>query len=144
MAADDPAVSSWQHFDHDADIGIHGSGHSLAEAFEQVALGLTAIVTTAPVGDEVQVNVSCEAPDYELLLVDWLNALIYEMATRAMLFGTFRVHIEDHRLTAEALGEAVDPARHQPAVEVKGATLTGVDVHADADGVWHARCVVDV
>lgn len=143
MAADDPAVS-WQHFDHDADIGILGSGRTLAEAFEQVALGLTAIVTTAPVGDEVQVNVACEAPDDELLLVDWLNALIYEMATRAMLFGRFRVRIEDHRLTAEALGEPVDPARHRPAVEVKGATLTGLDVHADSDGVWHARCVVDV
>jgi tRNA nucleotidyltransferase (CCA-adding enzyme) len=32
------------------------------------------------------VEVSCEAPDDELLLVDWLNALVYEMAMRQVLF----------------------------------------------------------
>ena len=29
----------WRHFDHQADIGIHGSGPSLAVAFEQAGLG---------------------------------------------------------------------------------------------------------
>ena len=31
------------------------------------------------------VEIACEAPDDELLLVDWLNALVYEMAARKML-----------------------------------------------------------
>ncbi len=35
-----------------------------------------------------------------LLLIDWLNALVYEMATRRMLFGAFVVTIEDSRLHA--------------------------------------------
>jgi SHS2 domain-containing protein len=37
----------------------------------------------------------------------------------------------------------VDPVRHQPAVEVKGATCTGLSVTCE-NGLWHARCVVDV
>jgi tRNA nucleotidyltransferase (CCA-adding enzyme) len=37
------------------------------------------------------VAVVVEAPDLEILLVDWLNAVIYEMATRRMLFRDFRV-----------------------------------------------------
>ncbi len=125
-------------------MGILGTGATPAEAFEQVALGMTAIVTYQPIGRELHVTVACEAPDLELLLVDWLNALVYEMATRQALFGAFAVTIDDHRLTGEAWGEPVDRLRHQPTVEVKGATLTGVDVHPDDHGVWHARCVVDV
>jgi SHS2 domain-containing protein len=37
-----------------------------------------------------EVRISCSAPDDELLLVDWLNALIYEMALRKMLFGRLK------------------------------------------------------
>ncbi|MGZ8214251.1 MAG: archease, partial [Methylosarcina sp.] len=35
----------WEHFDHDADIGIRGIAPTLAEAFEQAAIALTAVVT---------------------------------------------------------------------------------------------------
>ena len=48
------------------------------------------------------------------------------------------------RLTGRAHGEEVDVARHQPAVEVKGATLTELDVAEDGPDAWRAQCVVDV
>ena len=59
-----------------------------------------------PVGvrAEESVVIHCEAPDDALLLVDWLNALIYEMATRRMLFGTWHVELDDHSLTARVSG----------------------------------------
>jgi SHS2 domain-containing protein len=41
-------------------------------------------------------------------------------------------------------GEPVDVARHTPAVEVKGATLTELAVRQEADGTWVAQCVLDV
>jgi tRNA nucleotidyltransferase (CCA-adding enzyme) len=66
------------------------------------------------------VTIARQAPDDELLLVDWLNALVYEMATRKMLFGRFEVHFNDHSLHATAWGESVEVTRHRPAVEVKG------------------------
>lgn len=89
-------------------------------------------------------RIECAAPDHELLLVDWLNALIYEMATRHLLFARFEVDIEGGRLTAFARGEPVDAARHQPAAEVKGATFCELAVRKLADGRWLAQCVVDV
>ena len=46
-------------------------------------------------------------------------------------------------LSGEAWGEAIDPGRHRPAVEVKGATLTALRV-ACAGGRWTAQTVVDV
>ena len=89
------------------------------------------------------VPVFCEAPNDELLLVEWLNALVYEMAVRAMVFGDFSIEIDGRTLRGTAYGEAVDIDRHEPAVEIKGATLTALHVGQDADG-WHAQCVVDV
>ena len=115
----------WEHFEHDADIGVRGIAPSLAEAFEQTALAMTAVITDLDcVAADIDVAIACAASDKEILLVDWLNSLIYEMAIRKMLFRRFKVTIEDEKLTATASGEAIDIRKHQPAVEVKGATYT--------------------
>jgi len=135
----------WEHFPHGADIGVRGIGASREEAFEQAALALTAVITDLHlVAPREEIEVSCEAPDDELLLVDWLNALVYEMATRKMLFGCFTVRIEGQQLHAKAWGEPIAVDTHQPAVEVKGATYTELRVTHEMQGVWIAQCVVDV
>ena len=135
----------WEHFPHDADIGVRGIGATRGEAFEQAALALTAVVADpAGIAGHEPVEVRREASDDELLLADWLNALIYEMATRKLLFGRFSVRLDDHRLEATAWGEPLDRARHHPAVEVKGATYTALSVARREDGTWVAQCVVDV
>lgn len=135
----------WQHFAHDADIGVRGIAASLSGAFEQAALAMTAAITDPEtVAEQQQVDVVCEAPDMELLLVDWLNAIVYEMAIRKMLFGRFKVVVDDGRLRGSAWGEPIDLERHTPVVEVKGATLTSLRVEQRPDGLWLAQCVVDV
>ncbi|HXG49728.1 MAG TPA: archease [Methylomirabilota bacterium] len=135
----------WEHFHHEADIGVRGVGPTKEAAFAQAALALTAILTDpALVKPEETVPVACDAPDDELLLADWLNAVIYEMAHRKMLFSRFEVKISGHRLRATLRGEKVDVAKHQPAVEIKGATYTELRVRPTEDGGWVAQCVVDV
>jgi SHS2 domain-containing protein len=135
----------WEHFPHEADVGVRGEGATIEQAFEQAALALTAAITDPLVViPRDMIRLSCEAPDDELLLVDWLNALVYEMATRSMLFSRFEVRLEGRRLDAKAWGEALDIGRHHPAVEVKGATYTALKVAQQPDGTWLAQCVVDV
>jgi SHS2 domain-containing protein len=137
-------MTRWEHFEHGADVGVRGYGASKAEAFEQAAIALTAAVADpAAVQPRERVEVRCEAPDDELLFAEWLNALVYEMSTRKMLFSRFAVSLEGTRLAAEAWGEAVDAARHHPAVEVKGATYTMLRVAREGEG-WMAQTVVDV
>jgi tRNA nucleotidyltransferase (CCA-adding enzyme) len=136
---------SWEHFPHQADIGVRGIGSTKEAAFESAAQALTAVITDLESVAPIQsVPIVCEAPDDELLLVDWLNALVYEMATRRMLFSRFDVCVNGHSLQATAWGEPIDVARHQPAVEVKGATYTELSVKRDEEGRWVAQCVVDV
>ena len=135
----------WEHFHHVADIGVRGSGHTQAEAFEQAALAMMAvIVEPETVEDSEMIELNLSAQDDELLLTEWLNTLIYEMATRRMLFTRFQLQIQDHSLLGKAWGEPIDVARHQPAVEIKGATYTALRVWQDKQSLWHAQCVVDV
>jgi len=135
----------WQHFAHDADIGVRGMGRSAAEAFEQAALALTAVVTDpGAVGLGERVEIACAAGDPEALLFDWLNAIVFEMATRGLVFGRYEVDLHGDRLDAVAWGEPVSVEKHHPAVEVKGATYTGLHVRRDGVGAWIAECVVDV
>lgn len=139
------ADSYWAHFIHDADIGVRGVGNSKEEAFEQAALALAAVITDPERIDlKETATIVCEAPDDSLLFADYLNALVYEMATRKMIFGNVKVRIDGPRLRAEAQGEKVDVAKHEPAVEVKGATYTDLLVRQDDEGRWTAQCVVDV
>lgn len=143
-AASDAGVAGWELFPHGADIGVRGWGATPAQAFEQAAHALTAVVTHAEVRPSAAVEVRCEAPDIELLFVEWLNAIIYEMAVRTMLFARFAVSIDGSRLSGTLWGEPVDVNRHAPACEPKGATYTALKVSETAEGHWSAACVVDV
>jgi SHS2 domain-containing protein len=134
----------WEHFAHEADVGVRGVGATRAEAFEQVALAMmAAVVDLDTVRPTERVDIECEGLDDELLLAEWLNRIIYEMASRHMLFGRFSVRLEGLRLHGAAWGEPVDRERHQPAVEIKGATYTALRV-AREGGEWLAQTVVDV
>ncbi len=140
-----PGVERWEHFQHVADVGVRGLGLTVESAFVQAALAMTAVLAEpALIRPEKKVVVSCAAPDLELLFVDWLNALLYEMAVRKMLFSRFAVTLAGTTLEGEAWGEAVDVGRHAPAVEIKGATYTALRVARLPEGLWLAQCVVDV
>ncbi len=137
--------SRWEHFEHEADIGLRATAPTREALFERLAEALTAVITEpGSVRPVKALRIACEAPDDALLLVDWLNALVFEMATRRMLFGEWHVELDGHRLAARVVGEKVDRNRHRPVVEVKGATYTALSVYQDRDGSWHGQCVVDV
>ena len=138
-------TARWEHLDHGADIGVRGYGDSLEDAFVEAALAMSSVVTDLDKIDTGEsVAVECCAPELDLLLLDWLNEIIYQMATRNMLFGAFDVRIDDQHLFAQLHGEVVDREKHRPAVEIKGATFTELKVYRAENGEWVAQCVIDV
>jgi SHS2 domain-containing protein len=135
----------WEHFHHLADIGIRGIDNTLEGAFECAAFALVQVICDPKTVKPLElVEIQCDAPDREILLADWLNALIYEMDVRKMLFSKFRVQIDGNKLRAFAYGEKIDTERHSTAVEVKAATYMELKVAQDNKGHWLAQCVVDV
>ena len=137
--------AGWEHFAHEADVGVRGYGPTREAAFEQGAVALMhAIADPDRIEPREVVEIACAAPDDALLFVDWLNALIFEVATRGMLFARFEVGIDGGHLAGRGWGEPIAPTRHEVAIEVKGATYTDLKVGPRPGGGWLAQCVVDV
>ncbi len=139
------AAARWELYSHPSDIGIRGLGPTREEAFAQAAIALTAVITEPQKVEPRQaVDIECKEDDDELLFVNWLSSLLYEMGTREMLFSRFEVEAVEGGIKAKAWGEPVDVARHEPAVEVKAATYADLRVGQGRDGNWTAQCIVDV
>jgi SHS2 domain-containing protein len=127
-----------------ADIGIRGFGNSPEEALIAVSLALISVITDPQkVSPTSSVSITCQDDSYDLLLYDWLNCLIFKIATENMLFSAFEVELRLPFLRGTAWGEIIDREKHTPAVEVKGATFTEL-FFGQNDNQWIAQCVVDV
>jgi len=134
----------YEMFDHESDIGIRGFGTTIEEAFENAALAMYAITVNVdlvkPLAHRV---VTVSAADDEMLLVEWLNALLSLSDVERMVYSKFTVKINGTALTGKAWGEKLDETRHEPNVEVKGATYHMLKVCKIGD-LYEAQCVVDV
>ncbi len=135
---------NYETFEHEADIGIRGFGRSLEEAFENSAIALYSVMVNIDrVDPKEKRTVSASAPDRELLLVEWLNALLALSDIERLVFSKFEVKIEGLALAGTAWGEPLDHVRHEEHVEVKGATYHMLNIKEE-NGRYRAQCVVDV
>jgi SHS2 domain-containing protein len=138
-------VPRWEHFHHQADIGIRGVGRTREEAFAMGGVAFTAVMTDPGLVEQrVEEPLDLSAPGDDFLFLDFVNELVFLAATKGLLFSRFEVCIDGDRLTARIWGEVMDPARHDPAVEVKAASMNELRVRQGEDGMWVAQCVVDV
>jgi SHS2 domain-containing protein len=132
--------------DHTADVGVRAWGGSEEAVFEEAAKGMFSLVCDPQtVGSEETLSVSVEAPpaDHELLLVAWLNELLYLFEARRILFSEFRVlELGESTLKAEVAGEALG-SHHAVCGGVKAATYHGLKLARTKDG-WEAEVILDV
>lgn len=141
--------SNYETFEHEADIGVRGYGASMEEAFANAAKALYSVmVDLENVRPGEKRYITASGQDYEILLVEWLNALLSASDIERMVFSEFEVRIRRDAeagllLSGAVWGERLDPERHSPRVEVKAATLHMLRVERHAEG-YIAQCVVDV
>ena len=138
------SCNRFETFGHEADVGIRGFGNTIGEAFENAALALYSVmVNINAVKQREKKTLFASAPDIEFLLVEWLNSLLSLSDIERIVFSKFEVTIEGLSLRGTAWGESLDRVRHEPKVEVKGATYHMLSVKRKA-GTYVAQCVVDV
>jgi SHS2 domain-containing protein len=134
----------YETFEHEADIGIRGFGKTMEEAFGNAAAAMYSVmVKIEAVKPAQEKTVLADAPDGELLLVEWLNALLSLSDIEHIVFSKFDVKIDGTTLKGTAWGETLDRVRHEPKVEIKGATYHLLRVKKEKDN-FIAQCVVDV
>lgn len=136
-------AANFRFFDHDADLGVAASAHTLEAALEGMAYAVFSVIS-----DPAQVQAhewrqfEFDETDPELALVTWLNLLLGTAQAEHLVFGQFSLQRDGTHWSGEAAGEPwrADLPR---GVEVKGATLTMLSVR-QVDGRVEAQCVVDV
>ncbi len=122
--------------EHTADVGIEAYGETLEKAFENAAKGMFAIITNnGKIESKIErkVEIPYEGDD-ELLLVDWLSELLYIHDVENLVFGDFKVKIND-KLVGYAYGEKYDRQKHGYGMQIKAVTYHMLEIKRNKKGV---------
>jgi SHS2 domain-containing protein len=143
-AAPQTGGGSYHLLEHTADMGLEAQGCSLADLFEQTALGLLEILGAEQVGCQEERLLELSGYDIEELLVNWLSELLYLLEGQSFLPAAVIVEAATRQeLRARVLGETYDPDRHRLAREIKAVTYHQLQVEEE-DGWWRVRIYVDL
>jgi SHS2 domain-containing protein len=131
--------------EHPSDALLHVTAATRRDLFANAARACFALMTDLDaVRPAVSRRVACEGRDIEDLLVVWLNELIGIAAIDGLFFSRFDVtDLAETRLSAQAHGEPIDPARHPLRKEVKAATYHRLWIR-EAAGGWEASVLFDL
>ena len=140
-----PGGVGWEHFETEADVGIHAWASTRAEAFAEAALAVFAlIVAPEEVVEREHREVRAQADSVERLLVAWINECLYVHEIEGFVVHRVEVDLCEERVVHGVLhGEEIDLGRHRPGTVVKAATLHQVAV-TDSAGRHEVRVIVDV
>lgn len=136
-----------------ADAVFHAYGKDLNEVFANSALAVMEIIVDTSKVNPVDVR-TVEGKGYDLksLMFDFLNELIFAIATENVIFCRFDVKIEEmpdsmkdekYKLKAECFGEKLDFVRHGFRAEAKAITYHQMEVKQEGKK-WIAKVVVDL
>jgi len=105
----------WQHFEHKADMGVRGFGNEPAEAFEQAALVMSAIITDLSlIEPSEEINIICEQEDQGILI---RSSSLRGMAEEAP--AAYK-DVNDVVKTADQAGLSRMIAKLEPLICIKG------------------------
>jgi len=141
-------VLAWRPLEHTADVGLEVEAGTLGELFAEAAAGLCGTVTDGSrVEPRLRRETSLTAPAVDLLLVEWLDELLFRLDAYGELYSRHAVTVSEGAsgcsLVAASEGEAFDPARHPVKVQVKAVTYHALEVARTASG-WRATVLFDI
>jgi SHS2 domain-containing protein len=136
---------SYEVLEHPADIGFRATAGSLPELFAEAAAALLGIAFES--GDVVarqEYALEAEGGDYESLLVNFLNEVLYWVDGKRVAFARFEIRaLSPDRIETVAFGEPRDPARHPAKVIVKAVTYHQLRLQETPAG-WVAEVYLDI
>lgn len=101
----------------------------------------------ASIAPRVERVIELENAELDMLLFNFLQALIYHKDAEGLLLRVPELHVQpvdgNYRLTAAAVGETIDRVRHVTGVDIKAVTLHRFSLQREPDG-WSATAILDV
>lgn len=125
------------------DVGLKARGSTLEELFENVASGVSGLITDiSGIAETERKEVVLSRESIEDLLVSWLNELIFLFDAYYFVGREFSVSIGDTGLTAGISGGFFDPSVHEKRLLVKAATYHNLTVRKNS--FWEATVLFDI
>lgn len=124
-------MKEFEIIEHTADVGIRAYGKSLAECFENAAKGMFAIITDGSKIDSIgEYRIELKSNTLEELLVDWLSELLFLNSAYNLVFGEFKVNLDEEnaKLSADVFGEEYKREKHGYGVEIKAVTYHMLEI----------------
>ena len=125
-------MKTYELIDHTADVGVKAYGKKLSEAFENAAKAMFDIITDKSYIESVgEYDIKLEAPDLEQLLVDFLSKLLFLNSAQNLVFGFFKVELDEKKntLLAHVFGEKYNISKHKIGSEIKAVTYHMLEVN---------------
>ena len=138
-------MKTYELIDHTADVGIKAYGKNLSEAFENAAKAMFDIITDKSEIESLgQCDIKLEAPDLEQLLVDFLSELLFLNSAKNLVFGFFKVEIDEKKkcLFAHVFGEKYNISKHKIGSEIKAVTYHMLEVNNKKP--YHVQVIFDI
>jgi len=138
-------MKTYELIDHTADVGVKAYGKTLSEAFEHAAKGMFDIITdNSEIENTGQFDIKLEAPDLEQLLVDWLSELLFLNSANNLVFGFFKVELDEKKksLNARVFGEKFNVSKHKIGTEIKAVTYHMLEVKKKKP--YYAQVLFDI
>lgn len=141
-------MSAYRIADHTADVAVEVEAPTLDGLFAEAAAALRATISSgAEVRPMNRREVALVAPALDLLLVEWLEELLFGLDARGELWGPCEVTVtpaaDAAGLAALCWSEPFAPERHPLDVQVKAITYHGLEL-AEVEGGWRARVLFDI
>lgn len=134
-----------EYIDHTADVGIRVRADTATDAFAAAAESMFDIMLNREAVSEAHTwQVSADAEGWEDLLVAFLEELLYRYEMQREV--PRHVHIHDltpQHITAQTRGDYLDPARHEPDVQIKAVTYHQLRA-AERDGRFEVSVIFDI
>ena len=139
-------MKPFEYIEHTADAGMRVWGEDLSTLFTHAAQGLFEMIAVIESIDETSaINIQIESESVEMLLVAWLDEIIFRHETDEMFFKRAEIcSISSTELVAKVYGEPSDFSKHIVYTEIKAVTYHQLYVEQKSNKTWEAQVIFDL
>jgi len=138
-------VRRYEQFPHTSDIGIRVFGKDLKELFANAAYAMfDTIADIEGLKTSISKEFELKGSDREELLVRWLDELLYNFYTKAIIFSEFEIEeLSDKVVRAKARGRPIGENKNRLKMEIKAVTYHNLKIAKTAVG-YQVEIIFDV
>jgi len=135
---------SYRVIDVAGDIGLRAEGRTLQECFVNAGLGLYSLITDLnQIKQKQQIEIEIAEESIEILLVSYLNELIFKFDAYGFIGNAIDLTIERNTLKALVYGETFDSKKHERRLLIKAATYHNLIIKQE-NTHWIAEIIFDI